>query len=79
MLWLVVIVARTLPPLNCGRRKTDLGSEGDEDGQVLPLVADDHAVGDASELRLELVLKKKRKRMQQREASERETNQETHQ
>ena len=35
---------------------TDLASEGDEDGEELPLVPDDHAVADARELGLELVL-----------------------
>lgn len=37
---------------------THLASERDEDGEELSLVPDDHAVADARELRLELVLAK---------------------
>lgn len=33
-------------------------SEGDDNGEKLPLVPDEHAVGDARKLRLELVLMK---------------------
>lgn len=36
---------------------THLAPKGDEDGEELSLVPDDHAVCDARELRLELVLK----------------------
>lgn len=44
----------------CWRSNAHHASEGDEDGEELPLVPDDHAVGDARKLGLELALKKQK-------------------
>lgn len=57
---------------NIREHGTDLASEGDEDGEELPLVPDDHAVADARELGLELVLshnKSNRERKPPRQSS----------
>lgn len=37
--------------------RTHLALKGDEDGEELPLVSDDHAIRDARKFRLECVLK----------------------